>query len=72
MERFCGRLLPAIKSRRHPWSSLDSFVVTTAQLTVVSLNYNAAEMLKLEAPSRSTTPNVFHPEHCMFFVIICD
>jgi hypothetical protein len=69
MERFCGRLLPAIKSRRYPWSSLDSFVVTTAQLTVVSLNYNVAEMLQLRAPSRSTAPNVVHPEYCMCFLL---
>jgi len=28
-ERFCGRLLPEIRSRRHPFSNIDSFVVAS-------------------------------------------
>ncbi|TEB06227.1 hypothetical protein FA13DRAFT_1566913, partial [Coprinellus micaceus] len=31
-ERSCGRLLPAIRSRRHPFANLDNYVVASAQL----------------------------------------
>ncbi|KAJ2930473.1 hypothetical protein H1R20_g6626, partial [Candolleomyces eurysporus] len=34
-ERFCGRLLPAIRSRRHPFANLDNFVVASSQLNQI-------------------------------------
>ncbi|KZP17762.1 hypothetical protein FIBSPDRAFT_746448, partial [Athelia psychrophila] len=37
MERFCGALQPAIKSRCYPFASLDRYVVTTAQLSQLQM-----------------------------------
>ncbi|THH18872.1 hypothetical protein EW146_g2190 [Bondarzewia mesenterica] len=40
MERYCGLIRPAIKSRRRPFASLDRFVVESAQLAQITLLYN--------------------------------
>jgi hypothetical protein len=68
MERFCGRLLCGIKSRRYPWTSLDSYAVISAQLAQVTLTYDLSEMLKFKDPSaaRSTPQDVVDLTHCMF------
>lgn len=47
MERYCGRLQPAIKSRRFPYASLDRYAVELSQLTQIQLRYNLAEELSL-------------------------
>ncbi|KDQ06134.1 hypothetical protein BOTBODRAFT_87909, partial [Botryobasidium botryosum FD-172 SS1] len=39
MERFCGSLLPAIKSRKYPFSSLSHRVRDVAQLSQLKLVY---------------------------------
>ncbi|KDQ10940.1 hypothetical protein BOTBODRAFT_84360, partial [Botryobasidium botryosum FD-172 SS1] len=39
MERFCGSLLPAIKSRKHPFSSLDHRARDVVQLRKLRLIY---------------------------------
>ncbi|KIJ63910.1 hypothetical protein HYDPIDRAFT_66912, partial [Hydnomerulius pinastri MD-312] len=39
MERFCGSLQPAIKSRRYPYASIDNFAVNSARLTQLQLLY---------------------------------
>lgn len=46
-ERFCGRLLPVIKSWRHPFANLDNYVVASAQLWQIKLKYNLHEALLL-------------------------
>ncbi|KDQ12217.1 hypothetical protein BOTBODRAFT_34816 [Botryobasidium botryosum FD-172 SS1] len=47
MERFCGSLLPAIKSRKHPFSSLNHRVRDVAQLSQLKLIYSLTEELDL-------------------------
>ncbi|TDL13665.1 hypothetical protein BD410DRAFT_846724 [Rickenella mellea] len=47
MERYCATLLPAIKSRRFPFASIDKFVTDTAQLTHIKHIYNARDELTL-------------------------
>ena len=37
MERYCGALQPAIRSRRFPYSSLNCYVVDWARLTQIKL-----------------------------------
>ncbi|KAI0062793.1 hypothetical protein BV25DRAFT_1803535 [Artomyces pyxidatus] len=39
MERYCGLIRPAIKSRKHPFASLDRFIVECAQLMQIRLIY---------------------------------
>ena len=48
MERHCNTLLQAIKSRRHPHASINSFVTATAQLDQIRLMYNLHEVLCLD------------------------
>ena len=47
MERHCNTLLQSIKSRRHPYASIASFVTATAQLDQIRLSYNLHEELFL-------------------------
>ncbi|KAF7333167.1 hypothetical protein MVEN_02382500 [Mycena venus] len=50
MERYCGSLLPGIRSRRFPWVSLDRYVVEKAQLTQIMTVYNVFSELSLVEP----------------------
>lgn len=54
MERYCGALQPAIKSRRYPYPSIDAHVVASAQLTQVKLRFNLEDELSLR-PARNDT-----------------
>ncbi|KAJ7612408.1 hypothetical protein DFH06DRAFT_1147325 [Mycena polygramma] len=47
MERFCGSLLPAIKSRRHPWASIDRRILELAQLFQIKAIYSLSTTLDL-------------------------
>ncbi|KAF5364426.1 hypothetical protein D9758_010711 [Tetrapyrgos nigripes] len=55
MERYCGSLQPAIRSRRFPYRSLDRYVLETAQLMQIKLRYDVIEELKL-GPSKVNPP----------------
>ncbi|KAF5374458.1 hypothetical protein D9615_009129 [Tricholomella constricta] len=59
MERFCGRLLPTIKSRRHPYRSMDSYVAANAQLSLIKIKYNLEDSLSL-LPKGSSAQLNFH------------
>jgi hypothetical protein len=48
MERFCGALARANKSRRYPYSSLNRRVLQLAQLSQIKHSYGLAEELDLE------------------------
>ncbi|KAG9084992.1 hypothetical protein FRC06_003777 [Ceratobasidium sp. 370] len=48
MERFCGALACANKSRRFPYSSLNRHVIHVAQLAQIKLIYGLAEELNLD------------------------
>ncbi|KAI0673354.1 hypothetical protein C8Q78DRAFT_1016789 [Trametes maxima] len=50
MERFCGRLQPAIKNRRYPWASIDRRILELARLSQIKLVYNLHEELSLKPP----------------------
>ncbi|KAI0043591.1 hypothetical protein FA95DRAFT_1546235 [Auriscalpium vulgare] len=45
MERYCGLIRPAIKSRKHPYASLDRFIIECAQISQIRLVYNLNEAL---------------------------
>ena len=40
MERFCGHLLPAVKSAVRPYENLDNYVQRRAQMQIVSIVYD--------------------------------
>lgn len=50
MERYCGRLQPAIKSRRFPYASLDRYATECAQVTQLKLSYNRFDELSFRPP----------------------
>ncbi|KIJ65988.1 hypothetical protein HYDPIDRAFT_87730 [Hydnomerulius pinastri MD-312] len=50
MERFCGRLQPAIKSRRRPDACLAQYIGEEAQLTHIGLIHQITEELALRRP----------------------
>jgi hypothetical protein len=52
MERFCGGLRPAVKSRRFPYSSIDRYLVSSARLTQCQNIYNLVHELSLRSPER--------------------
>ncbi|KZV73981.1 hypothetical protein PENSPDRAFT_711539 [Peniophora sp. CONT] len=45
MERYCGIIRPDIRSKKHPYASLDRGVLETAQLFQIGLLYNAQDSL---------------------------
>lgn len=47
MERYCGALQPAIRSRRFPYASLNRYVLDLARLNQIRLLYNLQATLPL-------------------------
>ncbi len=47
MERYCGALQPAIRSRRFPYTSLNRYVLDRARLTHIKLLYGIQDALSL-------------------------
>jgi hypothetical protein len=50
MERYCGSLTPAIRSRRFPFPSIDRYVTEVAQLTQIRIYRRLHEALSLRPP----------------------
>ncbi|PPQ81548.1 hypothetical protein CVT24_000065 [Panaeolus cyanescens] len=48
MERHCNKLLPSIRSRRHPYVCISTFVSAVAQLDQIRLKYNLVDALNLD------------------------
>jgi len=66
MERYCGTLNPAIRSRRFPYASLDRFVTEYAQLTQIKVAYNLLQELSLK-PLHGSLPGIFSDPRCKSF-----
>ena len=69
MERFCGKLLRCIKSRRHPFANIDSYITAVAQLDQIKNRYNAHKDLALLPPNKESSWE-FRIEECNFFLYI--
>lgn len=71
MERFCGSLLPAIKSRRFPWASIDRRILELAQLYQIKAIYSLAQTLDLRPRRRLEISGqaVHSCEHSFSFII---
>lgn len=52
MERYCGSLQPAIRSRRFPYASIDRHVIDMARLAHIKIIYNAHDALCLAPPKQ--------------------
>jgi hypothetical protein len=50
MERYCGSLAPAVKSRRFPFASIDRYVTELAQLVQIKVFHRLGDVLSLWAP----------------------
>jgi hypothetical protein len=50
MERYCGSLLPAIRSRRFPFPSIDRHVLEVAQLTQIKMYHRLGNTLSFQPP----------------------
>jgi hypothetical protein len=64
-ERYCGSLVPAIRSRRFPFPSLDRYIAELAQLTQIKMLYNLEEILSLQAP-KGDVAGLFSNPACEF------
>ncbi|KAI0268891.1 hypothetical protein BC834DRAFT_952266 [Gloeopeniophorella convolvens] len=58
MERFCGSLLPAVKSRKHPYICLNHRVRDIAQLNQIKLLYNLTDQLDLSEQRASMATGI--------------
>jgi hypothetical protein len=63
MERYCGALQPAIRSRRFPYASLDRYVIEDAQLTQIKTVYNVTQELSLR-PARGVVAGSYSTPLC--------
>jgi hypothetical protein len=63
-ERFCGRLLPKIRSRRHPFSNIDNSVVASAKLSQIKIMYNLDEELSLRPKKAEALCDSFSHPSC--------
>ncbi len=70
MERYCGTLSPAIRSRRNPWRSMDRFVLETAQLTQIKVVYDMHVGLALGRKARvhNSVRGSVHIPGCTLFL----
>ena len=67
MERYCGALQPAIRSRRFPYASLDRYVVEDTQLAQIKMVYNVTGELSLR-PARGAIAGSYSTPLCMLYV----
>lgn len=63
MERFCGKLLRCIKSRRHPFANIDSYITAVAQLDQIKNRYQAHTQLAL-LPQKEVNSREFSFDEC--------
>jgi hypothetical protein len=68
MERYCGLLLPAAKSRRFPFSSIDRYVTELAQLTQIKTYHRLHNSLSFQPP-KSGVAGQFSDPSCKYLFI---
>ena len=65
MERYCGSLTPAVKSRCFPFPSIDRHVTELAQLSQVKIFHCLEDLLSLQPPKGAIAGQFSDPE-CRF------
>ena len=68
IERFCGLLLPAIKSHRFPYANLEQFVTKGTQLLQIKLTRDLQEVLALR-PQKHAIQGQFTHDSCKYFKV---
>ena len=68
MERYCGSLLPAIRSRRFPFPGIDRYVTEVAQLTQIKMNHCLHNALSFQAPKRDIS-GMFTTQACEYGIL---
>jgi hypothetical protein len=63
MERFCGAIARANKSRRYPYSSINRHVLQVSQLSQIKLTYGLTEELDLEERRAYIASGVAYPKY---------
>ena len=63
MECYCGSLVPAIRSRRFPFPSIDRYVTEVAQLMQIKMYHRLHDALSLQAP-KLDFPVLFSSRAC--------
>jgi len=63
MERHCGSLTPAIRSRRFPFPSIDRYVTEVAQLTQIKMYHQLHDALSLR-PQKHNVAGLFSNPNC--------
>ena len=69
MERYCGKLQPALRSHRFPYAALDRYVVEDAQLTQIKAVFNVRDELSLRSP-RGSVPGMYAHPSCTHLSLI--
>lgn len=68
MERFCGSLVPAVKSRKHPFASLAHRIRDVAQLSQIKLLYGLTSELDLSPEKNMDDTGLSLDDcECLFF-----
>src|ERR1700734_4434944 len=68
MERYCGDIGHHIKSRRLPYSTINKYVTSQAQLTQVTLLYGLHDQLSLHPPPSHN--NELRLPSCKSFIVL--
>lgn len=58
MERHCGEIKRCIKSRRHPYKSIDTYVTSQAHVAQIKLLYDLCKELSFRSDSESNDFNL--------------
>jgi hypothetical protein len=66
MERYCGSLKRAVKSRRFPFPSIDRHITEVAQLTQIKMFHRLHDSLSLKPPNRDI-PGQFSTPACNIY-----
>jgi hypothetical protein len=64
MERFCGFLKHGVSSMRHPYTSMDQYLLDWTRMWHLGIVYNIKDMLKLKRPKK--VPDGFVFQGCKF------
>ncbi|KAL6308889.1 hypothetical protein BKA93DRAFT_815202 [Sparassis latifolia] len=68
MERFCGYLQPAIKSRRFPFASIDRYLIDSARLEHIKMLYGMEKELALKPTASMSGLAVVECESSHYFI----
>jgi hypothetical protein len=69
MERFCGRIKPAVKSKKHPFTSVARRMRDLAQLNQIKIIYGLATELDLDVHDGNENSSSVVPACTLFHLI---